>query len=87
MDEREGVLAELEALRGRAMEDLRTRLATAVLQMQEVIGRAVTDIESAIPAEHELLLPLQQVRERLATLTRPAAPTGIGLEAVRRLDA
>jgi hypothetical protein len=87
MDEREGVLAELEALRGRAMEDLRTRLATAVLQMQEVIGRAVTDIEAAIPAEHERLLPLAQVRERLAKLTRPASPTGIGLETVRRLDA
>jgi hypothetical protein len=87
MDEREGVLAELEALRDRAIEDLRTRLTTAALQMQEVIGRAVTDLEGAIPAEHERLLPLQHVRERLAKLARPAAPSGIGLEAVRRLDA
>jgi len=87
MDEREGVLAELEALRDRAVDDLRTRLTAAVLHMQEVISRAVTEIEGAIPAEHERLLPLAQVRERLAALTRPAVPSGIGLDAVRRLDA
>jgi hypothetical protein len=87
MDEREGVLAELEALRDRAVDDLRTRLTAAALQMQETISRAVTELEGAIPAEHEQLLPLRQVRERLAALVRPAAPSGIGLEAVRRLDA
>jgi hypothetical protein len=87
MDDREGVLAELEALRDRAVDDLRTRLTAAALQMQETIGRAVTELEGAIPAEHEQLLPLRRVRERLAALARPAAPSGIGLEAVRRLDA
>jgi hypothetical protein len=90
MDEREGVLAELEALRGRAVDDLKSRLAAATTQMREVVTRAVAEIEGALPAEHERWLPLAQVRERLATLTRPAAPAapaGIGLEAIRRLDA
>ena len=90
MDEREGVLAELEALRGRAVDDLKSKLAAAASQMRDVVTRAVAEIEGAVPAEHERWLPLAQVRERLATLARPAAPAapaGIGLETIRRLDA
>jgi hypothetical protein len=87
MEKHEAVLAELEQLRQSAAVQIRAKLESAVSQIRELSSRAAGDLGGVIPPDLEVLLPIAAISEHVKELAKPAAPTGVSLEVMRRLDA
>jgi hypothetical protein len=87
MAEHEAILAELEQLRQTAAARIRAKLESVVAQIREQSSRAAGDLGGVIPSDLEALLPIAAISERVKELAKPAAPTGVSLEVMRRLDA
>jgi hypothetical protein len=87
MAEHEAILAELEQLRQAAAARIRAKLESVVGQIREQSSRAAGDLGGVIPSDLEALLPIAAISERVKELAKPAAPTGVSLEVMRRLDA
>ena len=87
METQEAILAELERLREGAAAQIRAKLAAVAGQIRELSSRAAGDLGVVIPPDLEALLPIVALTDRLRELTKPAAPAGVSLEVMRRLDA
>lgn len=87
MDERQFVLAELEEARERAAGLLRAKLDAIAAQIREAAARAAGDLEVVVPPDLEVLLPLTPAVQLLTASAPPPPVPGVGVEAVRRLDA
>jgi hypothetical protein len=87
MEKHEAILAELEQLRESAASQIRARLEAVLGQIREFSSRAAGELGAVIPPDLETLLPVGALSERLQELTKPAAPAGVSLDVMRRLDA
>jgi hypothetical protein len=87
MEKHEAILAELEKLREGAASRIRARLEAVQEQIREFSSRAAREVSAVIPPDLETLFPVAALSERLQELAKPAAPAGVSLEVMRRLDA
>jgi hypothetical protein len=56
-------------------------------QVRELSARAAGELNAVVPPDLETLFPMAGLSQRLQDLSRPAAPAGVSLEVMRRLDA
>ena len=88
MQDREVLIADLRESREHMLALLQTKLETMAKQVKELSSRIVGELQTVLPPDPEVLLPLASIAERIGDLVTPAAPPAtLRLETFRRLDA